>query len=67
MSASSAAVHIAADSVVLDGLLEAPLEARGLMLFAHGSGRSRLSPRNNHIARARPLSLALRRSVNLSQ
>jgi pimeloyl-ACP methyl ester carboxylesterase len=52
MSTSSAAVHITADSVVLDGLLQVPPEARGLVLFAHGSGSSHLSPRNTYVARA---------------
>lgn len=28
-----------------------PLEARGLVVFAHGSGSGRLSPRNNFVAR----------------
>jgi fermentation-respiration switch protein FrsA (DUF1100 family) len=33
------------------GTLGAPPGARGLVLFAHGSGSSRLSPRNVHVAR----------------
>ena len=33
------------------GNLEAPPGARGLVLFAHGSGSSRLSPRNVFVAR----------------
>ncbi len=36
----------------LKGLLTFPDEARGIVLFAHGSGSSRLSPRNNQVARA---------------
>ena len=52
MRAPSAGVHISADSVVLDGLLGVPPETRGLVLFAHGSGSSRLSPRNTYVARA---------------
>jgi putative phosphoribosyl transferase len=52
MRASSAPVHIPAESVVLEGLLGVPPEARGLVLFAHGSGSSRLSPRNTYVARA---------------
>ncbi len=37
----------------LEGMLELPpLPARGLILFAHGSGSSRLSPRNNAVAAA---------------
>ncbi|MDX2056308.1 MAG: phosphoribosyltransferase family protein [Gemmatimonadales bacterium] len=34
----------------LDGLLTVPPAARGLVLFAHGSGSSRLSPRNAFVA-----------------
>jgi putative phosphoribosyl transferase len=36
----------------LEGLLGVPDEARGLVVFAHGSGSGRLSPRNQHVARA---------------
>ena len=43
-------VHVAAGSVTLEGTLSLPPEARGLVLFAHGSGSSRLSPRNRHVA-----------------
>jgi len=32
------------------GRLALPESARGLVLFAHGSGSSRLSPRNQHVA-----------------
>jgi predicted phosphoribosyltransferase/pimeloyl-ACP methyl ester carboxylesterase len=34
----------------LPGLLAVPLGARGLVLFAHGSGSSRLSSRNQYVA-----------------
>lgn len=34
----------------LQGLLGVPDEAQGLVIFAHGSGSGRLSPRNNHVA-----------------
>ena len=34
----------------LPGRLALPEPARGLVLFAHGSGSSRLSPRNQHVA-----------------
>lgn len=44
-------LRIPADDVYLEGLLELPADARGLVLFAHGSGSSRHSPRNNHVAR----------------
>lgn len=35
----------------LDGLLGVPTGATGIVIFAHGSGSGRLSPRNNHVAR----------------
>lgn len=35
----------------LQGELSVPPEARGVVLFAHGSGSSRLSPRNQFVAR----------------
>lgn len=34
----------------LAGILRLPAGARGLVVFAHGSGSSRLSPRNNAVA-----------------
>jgi len=36
----------------LEGILTVPDGARGLVIFAHGSGSSRLSPRNTQVARA---------------
>ena len=36
----------------LEGLLGLPLDAKGIVLFAHGSGSGRLSPRNNFVAQA---------------
>ena len=44
-------VRIPADDVHLEGLLELPADAPGIVLFAHGSGSSRHSPRNNYVAR----------------
>src|SRR5579884_489412 len=44
-------VRIPADGLVLDGLLGIPPGAVGIVLFAHGSGSSRLSPRNAFVAR----------------
>jgi putative phosphoribosyl transferase len=35
----------------LRGILGLPQEAKGLVVFAHGSGSGRLSPRNNFVAR----------------
>ncbi len=43
-------VRIPADGVTLEGALEIPDGATGLVLFAHGSGSSRFSPRNNFVA-----------------
>ncbi len=34
----------------LDGLLDTCQSPKGLVVFAHGSGSSRFSPRNNHVA-----------------
>jgi dienelactone hydrolase len=44
-------VHIKTDSVALEGALAIPEDGRGMVLFAHGSGSSRHSPRNNYVAR----------------
>ena len=49
MSVSTLA-SIPAGPVSIEGMLEIPEHAAGLVLFAHGSGSSRLSPRNNHVA-----------------
>ena len=45
-------ISIEADAVVLRGFVEIPDGARGVVLFAHGSGSSRFSSRNNYVARA---------------
>jgi dienelactone hydrolase len=44
-------VIIPVNKVHLDGLLRVPKEAKGIVLFAHGSGSSRFSQRNQHVAR----------------
>lgn len=44
-------VRIKIDEVTLDGALGLPERARGVVIFAHGSGSSRLSPRNTSVAR----------------
>jgi putative phosphoribosyl transferase len=44
-------VQIPIDSIKLEGSLALPREAQGLVVFAHGSGSSRFSPRNNFVAR----------------
>ena len=43
-------VQIEADTVLLKGFLNVPPEAKGIVLFAHGSGSTRLSPRNQMVA-----------------
>lgn len=43
-------VHIDVGEVRLEGGLGIPAGAAGLVLFAHGSGSSRHSPRNNFVA-----------------
>ncbi len=40
-----------ANNMLLEGNLSLPENARGLVLFAHGSGSSRHSPRNQFVAR----------------
>lgn len=45
-------VQIKAEHLVLEGMLNRPPEARGLVIFAHGSGSSRFSPRNRYVAEA---------------
>ncbi len=42
--------RIPADGVRLTGDLATPGAALGTVVFAHGSGSSRLSPRNRHVA-----------------
>ena len=44
------AVRIDVDSVTLDGDLTIPPDAHGTVVFAHGSGSSRHSPRNRYVA-----------------
>ncbi|MBU6488153.1 MAG: dienelactone hydrolase family protein [Burkholderiales bacterium] len=41
---------ISSDFVALQGLVCVPDGARGIVVFAHGSGSSRLSPRNQEVA-----------------
>ena len=44
-------VVIPVGDATLDGELQIPQKAVGMVLFAHGSGSSRLSPRNQYVAR----------------
>lgn len=43
-------IHIPAGTAHLEGMLVIPEGAPGVVLFAHGSGSSRHSPRNNYVA-----------------
>jgi hypothetical protein len=43
-------VSVPAAEVVLQGDLSMPSAPRGIVLFAHGSGSSRHSPRNRYVA-----------------
>jgi len=49
--ASVLTVTVDTDGVTLPGDLVVPGQARAMVLFAHGSGSSRLSPRNTAVAR----------------
>lgn len=42
--------EVAVGRLGLAALLAVPEDARGIVIFAHGSGSGRLSPRNNHVA-----------------
>ena len=44
------AVSVPAGHVLLPGILSVPPESRGVVLFAHGSGSGRFSPRNRYVA-----------------
>jgi dienelactone hydrolase len=52
MMSASALREVRIDPFGLFGFLDAPNEALGLVLFAHGSGSGRHSPRNNYVAHA---------------
>lgn len=43
-------VTIPVGDITLTGIIEIPVGASGMVLFAHGSGSSRLSPRNQFVA-----------------
>jgi putative phosphoribosyl transferase len=45
-------IRVSAAGASLDGDLTVPADARGVVLFAHGSGSSRFSPRNRRVAAA---------------
>lgn len=43
-------VSILINSIKLEGILKLPSKPKGIVIFAHGSGSSRHSPRNNFVA-----------------
>jgi putative phosphoribosyl transferase len=43
-------IQLPINNETLEGMLVIPSQAKGMVLFAHGSGSSRLSPRNNFVA-----------------
>lgn len=43
-------LKIKVDHVILDGDLSLPDQPKGIVIFSHGSGSSRFSPRNNLVA-----------------
>jgi putative phosphoribosyl transferase len=49
--ASKREVSIDAGDALLQGTLSLPKDAKGIILFAHGSGSSRHSPRNQRVAK----------------
>ena len=52
-STEERAVVVRVGSVALPGDLWIPAGAAGIVIFAHGSGSSRLSPRNRFVAEVR--------------
>jgi dienelactone hydrolase len=50
LTARETSVTVPAGSVTLGGTLAVPDNAAGIILFAHGSGSSRHSPRNRYVA-----------------
>jgi putative phosphoribosyl transferase len=50
-TARSRAEQIPSGRIMLEGELKVPMDATGVVLFAHGSGSSRHSPRNQFVAR----------------
>lgn len=50
MNEKKSEIKISVNEIQLDGILNIPEQALGIVLFAHGSGSSRLSTRNQHVA-----------------
>jgi putative phosphoribosyl transferase len=51
MAVNEVSVRLSIGSASLEGILGMPAQAAGVVLFAHGSGSGRLSPRNTFVAR----------------
>ena len=51
MASSEHAVSICSREITLEGDLSVPRYAKGIVIFAHGSGSGRYSPRNRYVAR----------------
>jgi dienelactone hydrolase len=51
MLAHESFVRVPAGNIKIEGELSVPARAEGLVIFAHGSGSSRHSPRNQYVAR----------------
>ncbi|HMK94030.1 MAG TPA: dienelactone hydrolase family protein [Candidatus Limnocylindrales bacterium] len=51
MTHKESALKIPVGKVIVEGDLTVPSDAVGIVLFAHGSGSSRFSPRNRYVAR----------------
>ena len=51
MNHTQTSVKIELDDVVLSGDLLVPKKSQGIVLFVHGSGSSRFSPRNKRVAK----------------
>jgi len=50
MPRNEQSVEICTDSVTLPGFLGVPSHAKGVVIFVHGSGSGRFSPRNQYVA-----------------
>lgn len=50
LAAAAPTLRIRAGAISLEGELELPQEASGVVLFSHGSGSGRHSPRNQYVA-----------------
>ncbi len=50
MAVDTRDISIPIDGIELEGSLATPPHPAGLVIFAHGSGSSRFSPRNRHVA-----------------